>query len=333
MSYVDLSKTSWRPNAFVAAQFRKAGALRGLGGCGGYGAAPFVMPPMPPVPVPRNMPQRRMLAAPGGSPASDMLRARDAMINRLRVFPDYREVNESDADTALSEAKEAIDPKRPEIDQYLATMSGTDPVPSSINFTMSREQAQNLILAYMWYGSVGSIIYEDGTADAMVKTGAWDQSFVDGDLKTRKDIFDTLAQWDQEGFIDRAFGATAAAGFGNPWIIGGAVVAAAILLCGTYYLVTTTNFANEVKIRQEYQKRTCDELRAQPPSPANKLAIENCDKALLAAKSVAEEQADAAKFVGGLVVGGLLLYGLIVYGAPHWLDVMDRRGRGQGDAR
>jgi len=316
MAYTELQP--WRPSPFVA---RKLG-LRGFGGLS------YTPPPMRPVPVPRGLPQPRMLASGGGS-IQDFLRARDAMANRLKVFPDYRVLTQEEARNAIDTTKAALDPKRAEIDAYLATMSATDPVPQSINFQLTREDAQTLILAYMWYASAGTVIYEDGTASAMVAEGEWDQSFVDGDIQSRTGILDTLAQWDREGFIDRSFGTPSAAGLGafqlalGPAIIIGLVLAA-VILGGIYYLVTTTNFAKETELRLQAQIQTCDKLRN---SGKDTDAVAACNKLLKQPASVAEEQAGVAKTIAMYAIGGLLIYGLVVYGLPHWLDVYDARDR------
>lgn len=293
-------------------------------------------------PIPRGMPNNILVlmgAAPkpvgftdspdlsGGSSA--MLAKRDAMVNRLRVFTDYRVLSDQEANRAVDRATEMLNPKRGDIDAFLSGAGADEPVPSKLLFSMDRYQAQELILAYLYLASSGSQIYENGMAEAKVQAGEWSDAFLQGDLDARHKILDFMAAWDREGVIDRAFSMpdTPYGGLGNPWVVG-TIIGLALIAAGLYYLVTTTNIANEQKERRAFLGEQC----AQATSSSNELLSKACIEAMKWPKDTNEALAEVGVKVGAMLVVGMVGYSLFTYGFPHLFDWWMSRPSGSGRA-
>lgn len=282
----------------------------------------------PPIPAGLNLPSfvpslaTRSFTFNKGMSPSQMLAARDAVVARLQVYPDYRVLDADEARAAVDDALERLSPKRSGIDAFLAKAKSDDPVPEDLLLEMPREDLQRLILAYVYFGSAGSQMYENGLADAMLSNGTWSQDFIDGDLESRSAIFDMMGKWDVDGIYERAFAPISpysGAGLGNPFIIAGVVVACFAIAAVAYYFIQTTNFAKECETRHKYQMDLCKQ------AGSNETLQKACVEFGKPPPSVGESNATALRDVGIAAVFILSLYAFATFGAPHLVDWWERR--------
>lgn len=297
----------------------------GFGAFHGTQWSEFVPPLRVPAPVPAGVNPPKTFAF--GSPApsvADVLAKRNALAARLSVFPGYRVLTQSEAQAAVDAAFQFNASHSVGTTAFLASSKSTDVVPEELAYQLPQADAQALILAYLFYASAGSGIYEDGTADKMVASGEWSQSFVDGDLKTRNSILEAMAAWDVDGVIDRVFGTHATDGLGNPLLIGAVVVVLGLIAAGAYYLIETTNFAKEQDTRHKFQQTQC-ELAV---SSGDKVLLDACARAAAMPPTMAESQGSTATKVAAIAAGALLAYAFVVYGLPHLLGEYHKPERG-----